>query len=144
MFSFVSGIGLRPLVVSSQPWDRGSGTEIWGFVACIQILSWNDRFFPLNNKHYDHWFGSSFCLCFWFSVFLSFFSCRLTFLLITISLFLSKSEKIWTVIGSATEGSLRSPILKDRYDQKIANFIFRWFGRLGGRLVWPVNMLKCT
>ena len=53
-------------------------------------------------------------------------------------------KKIWTVIGSATEGSLRSPILKDRYDQKIANFIFRWFGWLGGRLVWPVNMLKCT
>ena len=51
MFSLVSGIGLKPLVVSSQPWDRGSGTAIWGFVACIQILSWNDRFFPLKTKH---------------------------------------------------------------------------------------------
>ena len=29
-------------------------------------------------------------------------------------------RKIWTVIGSATKGSLRSPILKDHYDQKIA------------------------
>ena len=44
-------------------------------------------------------------------------------------------KKIWTVIGSATEDSLRSPILKDRYDQKIANFIFRWFSWLGGWVV---------
>ena len=30
----------------------------------------------------------------------------------------------------------RSQWSKDRYDQKIANFIFRWFGWLDGWLVW--------